>query len=155
MNFDHVSSPVMDPTQLEEIFQIFDTKGDGCIELKSVGEVLRSMGLNPTEADISRCCEPLKEDPKNARISFDVFMPIYHQIAKNSDRYSFDEIVDGLRNFDTDGSGQIASAELRHLLSALGEKLTEDEVDEVMSLADIDEQGKITYESFVKKIMSG
>ncbi len=33
-----------------------------------------------------------------------------------------------LRHFDKDGSGYISSAELRHLLTTLGEKLTDDEV---------------------------
>ncbi|OTF73303.1 nonmuscle myosin essential light chain-like protein, partial [Euroglyphus maynei] len=144
-----------DQTQLEEIFQIFDTKGDGCIDIDQIGEVLRAMGLNPTEVDIHRCCEPLREQQKDQRITFDMFMPIHQQIAKNKDRYSFDDIVEGLRHFDADGSGTIGAAELRHLLTALGEKLSEDEVEQLIDSTMIDDEGRINYETFVKAIMNG
>ncbi|XP_046914562.2 myosin-2 essential light chain [Dermatophagoides farinae] len=149
---DHVQ---YDQAQLEEIFQIFDTKGDGCIDVDQIGEVLRAMGQNPTEADIHRCSEPLREQQRDQRITFEVFMPIYQQISKNKDRYSFDDIVEGLRHFDTDGSGTIGAAELRHLLTALGEKLTEDEVEQLIDSTMIDDEGRINYETFVKAIMNG
>ncbi|KAF7494505.1 Myosin-2 essential light chain [Sarcoptes scabiei] len=138
--------------QLEEIFQIFDTKGDNCIGVDRIGDALRAMGLNPTEGEIRRCSETLEKDQ---RITFDIFMPIYHQIAKSKDRYTFEELVDGLRNFDTDGSGTMAVTELRYLLTALGEKMTEEEVEKLIETSIVDEQGRINYETFVKSVMNG
>lgn len=40
--------------ELQEAFSIFDTKGDGCIHAHQLGEVLRALGKNPTEADIKK-----------------------------------------------------------------------------------------------------
>ena len=48
--------------------------------------------------------------------------------------------------FDKDGNGYISASELRHVLTNLGEKLSEEEVDEMMKEADIDEDGQIKYE---------
>ena len=45
--------------------------------------------------------------------------------------------------FDKDGNGFISAAELRHVMTNLGEKLTDEEVDEMMRVADIDGNGKI------------
>ena len=50
------------------------------------------------------------------------------------------------RMFDKDGDGFIDAAELRHLLTNLGEKLTEQEVDEMIREVDIDGDGKVNYQ---------
>ncbi|KAI0217448.1 hypothetical protein LSAT2_030743 [Lamellibrachia satsuma] len=53
------------------------------------------------------------------------------------------------RMFDKDGDGFIDPMELRHLLTNLGEKLTEEEVDDMIREVDIDGDGKVDYNEFV------
>lgn len=136
--------------EFQEIFAIFDNRGDGQIPVKMVGDVLRAMGQNPTEADITRCIESLDQD---GRISFDVFLPILQTVMKSRKAYSHEEIIEGLRHFDNDGTGQISAAEFRHLLSALGEKLTDEEIEQLFEGL-VDSEGKVNYEQFVKQIMN-
>ena len=50
--------------------------------------------------------------------------------------------------------GFISAAELRHVMTNLGEKLTDEEVDEMIREADVDGDGQINYEEFVKMMMS-
>ena len=38
----------------QDAFSIFDAKGDGKIQVAQIGEVLRALGQNPTEADVKR-----------------------------------------------------------------------------------------------------
>ncbi len=47
--------------------------------------------------------------------------------------------------FDKDGNGFISAAELRHIMTNLGEKLTDEEVDEMIREADVDGDGQINY----------
>lgn len=51
--------------------------------------------------------------------------------------------------FDKDGNGFISAAELRHVMTNLGEKLTDEEVDEMIREADIDGDGQVNYEGNV------
>jgi calmodulin len=48
--------------------------------------------------------------------------------------------------FDKDGNGFISAIELRHVMTNLGEKLTDEEVDEMIREADVDGDGQINYE---------
>lgn len=41
--------------ECQETFSLFDNKGDGKIYAHQLGEVLRAMGQNPTEAEVKKC----------------------------------------------------------------------------------------------------
>lgn len=51
-----------------------------------------------------------------------------------------------LLSIGQDGNGYISAAELRHVMTNLGEKLTDEEVDEMIREADIDGDGQVNYE---------
>ena len=48
--------------------------------------------------------------------------------------------------FDKDSNGFISAAELRRVLTIIGEELTDEDVDEMIRYADIDGDGQINYE---------
>ncbi len=55
------------------------------------------------------------------------------------------ELVQAFRVFDRDNDGFIEARELRHLLTNLGEKFTDQDVDEMIREVDVDGDGKIDY----------
>ena len=67
---------------------------------------------------------------------------------------SEEKIREAFRVLDKDGNGFISAAELRHVMTHLEEKLTDEEVDEMIREADIDGDGQINYEEFVKVMMA-
>ena len=57
-----------------------------------------------------------------------------------------EEIREAFRVFDRDGSGMISAAELRHVMTNIGEKLSDQEVDEMIREIDVDRDGQVNYE---------
>lgn len=51
---------------------------------------------------------------------------------KMRDTDSEEEIIEAFKVFDKDGNGFISAAELRHVMTNLGEKLTDEEIDEMV-----------------------
>ncbi|XP_055592817.1 myosin-2 essential light chain isoform X2 [Uranotaenia lowii] len=137
--------------EFQEAFNLFDNRGDGKIQQQQIGECLRALGQNPTESDVKKFTMQLKPDE---RVSFEVFLPIYQAISKQRTMDTADDFIEGLRHFDKDASGFISSAELRHLLTTLGEKLADDEVEQLLQNQE-DSQGNVNYEEFVRMVMSG
>ncbi|KAF1319348.1 Calmodulin, partial [Globisporangium splendens] len=137
--------------EFKEAFSLFDKDGDGTITTKELGTVMRSLGQNPTEAELQDMINEVDADG-NGTIDFPEFLTMMARKMKDTD--SEEEILEAFKVFDKDGNGFISAAELRHIMTNLGEKLTDEEVDEMIREADIDGDGQINYEEFVKMMMS-
>lgn len=61
------------------------------------------------------------------------------------------ELRESFKVFDKNGDGFINATELRHVMTTLGEKLTEEEVIEMIREADIDGDGKVNYEGMIRR----
>ena len=57
-----------------------------------------------------------------------------------------EELREAFRVFDRNGDGFISASELRHVMTNLGEKLTDDEVEDMIREADLDGDGLVNYE---------
>lgn len=136
--------------EFKEAFALFDTDGDGAITTKELGTVMRSLGHNPTEAELQGMINEVDANCSST-VDFPEFLSLMAKRSKDTD--SEEEIREAFRVFDKDGNGYISAAELRHVMTNLGEKLTDEEVDEMIKEADGDGDGRVNYEEFVRVMM--
>ncbi|CAF3965820.1 unnamed protein product [Rotaria sordida] len=66
--------------------------------------------------------------------------------------YNVNKLSKGLKVFDKEQNGSISSAELRHLLTNLGERLSDEEVEQLLSGFE-DKNGLINYEDWIRKLL--
>ena len=57
-----------------------------------------------------------------------------------------------LQSFDVNSDGKVSSAELKQFLQGYGEKLTDEEAEEIVKLGDVDGDGMLTVEEFVRAL---
>ena len=133
--------------EMKIAFAFFDKDGDGSITAKELGIVMRSLGQNPTEDELQDMINNSDVDG-NGTLDFSEFLIMMARKLQHMDHEQ--EIKEAFKVFDQDGNGFIDTAELRHMMTTLGETLTDEEVDEMMSVADIDQDGRVSYEEFRK-----
>ena len=60
--------------EFHETFCLFDNRGDSKIQASQVGDVLRAMGQNPTEAEVRKCCSSTRDSGKCALLTITLLM---------------------------------------------------------------------------------
>ena len=110
---------------------------------------MRFLGQDPTEAEVQDMINEVDADG-NGIIDYSESLTLMERKMKNTD--SEKEILEAFKVFDKDGNAFISAADITNP----GEYLADEEVDEMIreaDIADIDGDGQINYEEFVKMMM--
>merc|ERR1719331_266950 len=99
-------------------FNLFDKKRTGSIPVADMGTVLRSLGQNPTEAELAALVEEVDKD-KSGTIEFDEFVDLMSRTNKTQEQME-EEIKNAFLTFDSDGSGYIDREGLVNVLTTMG-----------------------------------
>ena len=137
--------------QFHTIFDLFDKDNSGCITTKELGTVMRNLGQNPSEEELKQMIREVDLNG-NGTIDFKEFMCLMVKQMKDND--TDEELQYAFKVFDRNKNGYITSHELRSAMTNLGENLTTEEVEEMIKEADLDNDGQIDFDEFMKMIMS-
>lgn len=131
---------------------MFNPNGNGMIPNEQVGPAVRALlGKNPTEKEMR---EMIKEFDREGtgQIDFSDFLSLTAGLLK--EQTTEEELVEAFRVFDREGEGTISANKLHLIMANLGEKLTANEIDELVREADIENNNSINYEKFLRIMMS-
>ena len=87
--------------EFKEAFSLFDKDGDGTITTKELGTVMRSLGQNPTEAELQDMINEVDADG-NGTIDFPEFLTMMEKKMTESDRSA--EIEEAFKIYDESDS---------------------------------------------------
>eukprot|EP00092_Neocalanus_flemingeri_P103822 GFUD01132883.1.p1 GENE.GFUD01132883.1~~GFUD01132883.1.p1 ORF type:complete len:114 (-),score=43.57 GFUD01132883.1:172-513(-) len=111
---------------------------------------MRAMGQNPTEDELN-CLVMQVDRDGNGTIEFPEFLDMMKQKANEMDQGV--ELREAFKMFDRDRDGFISTKELKKVTAMLGTMLTKEEVEEFMAEADLDGNGRLDYDEFVRMLL--
>jgi len=134
--------------EFKEAFNMIDQNRDGFIDKEDLHDMLASLGKNPTDAYLE---DMMSNAP--GPINFTMFLTLFGEKLNGTDPE--DVIVNAFACFDEDAQGFISEEYLRELLITMGDRFTEDEVDEMYREAPINKEGQFNYREFVRILKHG
>lgn len=117
-----------------------------------LGDMLRAVGQNPTLKEISELQASLGGE--DATVDFAKYVKLINREGGFRKAGQPEDYIKAFQIFDKDLTGYIGVGELKYILTSIGEKLTEDEVDELLKGIKVTDDNKIDYVEFVKSILA-
>ena len=145
-------------SEIKEIFELFNTgeeKINGVrtktnyVKTSELGSLLRAININPTESELADLI--VKIDPTNSQ-QFNLQQLENLVRFRGKDQDTLQEVMEALKVFDTDHDGKLAVEEFLYAMVNMGDKMTPEEVKEIIGDTDLD-NGCIKIEEFAKMIM--
>ncbi|XP_064621634.1 uncharacterized protein LOC135484256 [Lineus longissimus] len=136
--------------EYRETFALFDKDRDGYIHVNDMAPAIRSLGQNPTETEIAEMKVSADKEHTNT-VDFPEFLSCMSKRAGFQD--TEDDLIEAFSVFDRECIGKISAPELRHAMTTLGEKLNDEQADQLIQDADTDGTGQIDINAFIKLIL--
>jgi len=149
------------PKQLETLqtaFDMFDKDGDRTVDAGELKSTLRALGYTVTDDEIKKMMNEVDED-QSGKIEFPEFCQLISNRFKDADIgnvASEEEVIrEVFQFFDRDGNGTISRAELRHIMTCMGERLSDQDINDMIEAADVNGDGEIDYKEFSALLNEG
>ncbi|XP_062409950.1 calcium-binding protein 1b [Sardina pilchardus] len=138
--------------ELREAFKEFDKDKDGFIGCKDLGNCMRTMGYMPTEMELIELSQQINMN-LGGHVDFEDFVELMGPklLAETADMIGIKELRDAFKEFDTNGDGQISTAELREAMKKLlGQQVGHRDLEDILRDIDLNGDGHVDFEEFVR-----
>ncbi|CAG9760685.1 unnamed protein product [Ceutorhynchus assimilis] len=143
-------------SMLKSTFDAFDVDKKGFISTEMIGTIMDMLGTQLVGDELDAIIEEIDEDG-NGEVSFEEFANLAARflIEEEEDTDAIQmELKGAFRMYDRDGNGFITIEVLREILQELDEKLTDDDLDNMIDEIDSDGSGTVDWDEF-KAVMIG
>eukprot|EP00091_Calanus_sinicus_P002782 TRINITY_DN12890_c0_g1_i1.p1 TRINITY_DN12890_c0_g1~~TRINITY_DN12890_c0_g1_i1.p1 ORF type:complete len:156 (-),score=47.93 TRINITY_DN12890_c0_g1_i1:54-521(-) len=134
-----------------EVFLFFDKNNDGQIDQSELLGMMSRLGVEVSKKDLEDRMLEFDYD-KDGIIDFPEFLCLMKEVV--SDVHDEKRLRETFSMFDADNNGFIDIDELSTIMEKLGQTLNIDQIKEMIMSADMNKDGKISFEEFKKLMMS-
>ena len=132
--------------EIKEAFNLFDTDKSGTIDVQEFKDALNNLGLDDNNGAFIQLLDNIDAN-KSGKVDFDEFVNLL--TVHGSDLTTKEDLERVFTYFLGDDKGdKIDINHLRDVCELLGEKLSDEELEEMIFRADVDKDGKVSFDEY-------
>ena len=133
--------------EIKEAFDLFDTDKSGEIDTNELKQALKNLGIDAKNQTLANMMADLDKD-NSGQIDFGEFIDM--MTAKMSDRDTREDLEKVFRLFlgDDDKADKITIKHLKRVARELNENMSEEELQEMITRADLNKDQGVDFEEF-------
>ena len=136
-------------TIIKEAFELIDKNADGIITSDELMKFFETLGEKLNKGEIQDMINEVDLEG-NGSITFEGFKQLMDR--KLRDDEIEEEIIETFKKFDQDNNGLIGTEEVFNILNSFGENITRGEAEDMIRTVDLDCDGFVNYQEFVKML---
>lgn len=143
---------------MADAFLIFDIHANKTIDVREVGTVLRFLGCVPTEQEINEVIEATEMEGDNSgSVHLNKFLPHVCQLLaeRKMEPSAPEKLFEAFKVLDPERKGVISKEYMMKMMTEEGEPFTEEELEEMMTVAVDPQTGMIPYEYYLNQLLVG
>jgi calmodulin len=129
-------------------FTLIDKDCDGKISSDDLGVLMRSLGRNFSNKELKKITQ--KIDENGGLVELHQFLTL---MAENVMQEDQSKLIKAFKYFDKDKTGMIELTELKHVLTCVSETLSQEEVEALERLIQLDPYGKFNYRELLQVLL--
>lgn len=138
--------------ELQRAFSLQDNDQDGKIFSADIATVIRSVrGLKPSEVEVTEMVDEVQAN--GDMIDLQGLVALITRYVTEPDPDRPENLAEMFRMYDKEGKGLIPVRDLCHLLTNIGEKLSDREAEDLVKLSGCLERDMVNYNKFVKVVL--
>ena len=134
--------------EYKEAFDMFDKNKKGTISANDITKIMKNFGYPISRKEVKSMVAEM-DTSGNGELDFEEFVTFMQKQTQYIDESDEDQVLKAFKSFDKDHDGKITNYEFKYLLTQMGDKFSEEEVDQLFKECNLDINGTLVYQDFI------
>lgn len=133
-------------TEFHKVYTLFDYDENETISTNQLGTVMRALGVNPSDSEVQDIVNEIDVEG-NGVIEFPEFLTV---MSRKINEFDNEEEIREAINVLFKERDSVSAMDVWYIMRKYGDKLSDEEVNDLIQQAKTDADGKIKYDDFLR-----
>ena len=134
--------------EYKEAFDMFDKDGSGTIDVGEIVKIMKNFGYPIKKSEAQRMISEI-DDNGDGELDFEEFVTLMEKQTNYVDQTEEELVLTAFKSFDKDHDGKITNHEFKYLLTQMGDKFSDEELNLLFQESDLNINGTLDYQDFI------
>ena len=134
--------------EYKETFDMFDKDGSGTISVPEIVKIMKNFGYPIKKSEAQQMIADI-DDNGDGELDFEEFVTLMEKQTNYVEETDEELVLRAFKSFDNDHDGKITNYEFKYILTQMGNKFSEDELNQLFDICKLDLNGTLTYQDFI------